>query len=322
MGKIKIIRENGEDAVAWAPVIISASRSTDIPAFYSDWFFHRLKVGYSAWRNPFSGQVGYVSYEKVKCVVFWSKNPFPLLKHIDELKSYNIHSYIQFTLNNYVKEGWEKTLPSLHERIDTFRRAVDKLGYGRVVWRFDPLLLSDTVDVDVLLERIADIGDKLKGYTEQLVFSFADIAQYVKVRRNLDILKIKCREFAKDDIEQFASRLTLLNKAWGYKLSTCCETVDLKRYGIEHGSCIDANLLCKYFAHDAGFMAYLANAGSTKDKGQRKYCGCIESKDIGAYNTCPHGCVYCYANSRRNIVDANCCRHGLNTYSEFIAAVE
>ena len=99
------------------------------------------------------------------------------------------------------------------------------------------------------------------------MFSFADIAQYAKVRRNLDVLKIKCREFEKDDIEQFASRLALLNKSWGYKLSTCCETVDLKRYGIEHGSCIDANLLSKYFVHDAEFMAYLANAGSTKDKG-------------------------------------------------------
>lgn len=319
MEKVEIIRGNGEKTIAWAPVVISASRSTDIPAFYSDWFFHRLKMGYSAWCNPFNGQVGYVSYEMVKCVVFWSKNPLPLLKYIDELKLRNIHSYIQFTLNDYVHEGWEEALPPLGERIDTFRRAVDKFGYGCVVWRFDPLMLSDGVDVDILLERIANIGDKLKGYTEQLVFSFADIAQYAKVRRNLDFLKVKWREFNDDDINRLACGLMSMNQSWDYKLSTCGESVDLKHYGIEHGSCIDANLMRKHFAHDAEFMAYLTHAGGMKDKGQRKYCGCIEAKDIGAYNTCPHGCVYCYANSGRNAVDANCRRHRLNPYSEFIA---
>lgn len=129
-------------------------------------FWHFILIGSSidwkwdiSWRHTFSGQVGYVSYERVKCVVLNQKPPLLLLKHIDELKLYNIHSYTQFTLDDYMKEVWEKTLPSQHERIGTFRRAVDKLGYGRVVWRFDPLLLSDTVDVDILLERIADIGE-------------------------------------------------------------------------------------------------------------------------------------------------------------------
>ena len=111
--KTQIQRDNGIMAEAQAPVIISASRSTDIPTFYADWFFHRLKVGYSAWTNPFNGVKSFVSYDKCRFIVFWSKNPSPLLEHLDELKERNIGCYIQYTLNDYVKEGLEKGVPPL-----------------------------------------------------------------------------------------------------------------------------------------------------------------------------------------------------------------
>ena len=126
--KVKIQRDNGEMVEAQAPVIVSASRSTDIPAFYADWFFHRLKVGYSAWTNPFNGVKSFVAYKNTRFIVFWSKNPVPLMAHLDELKQRNIGCYIQYTLNDYVKEGLEKGVPSLEKRIDTFKRLVDQLG--------------------------------------------------------------------------------------------------------------------------------------------------------------------------------------------------
>lgn len=180
--KTQIKRENGETVEAQAPIIVSASRSTDIPAFYADWFFHRLKVGYSAWTNPFNGVKSYVSYENTRFIVFWSKNPHPLLPHLDYLKERNIGCYIQYTLNDYEREGLERGVPKLSERIDTFKQLVDKLGKGRVIWRFDPLILTDAISIDTLLSKIECIGDQLQGYTEKLVFSYADILSYRKVK--------------------------------------------------------------------------------------------------------------------------------------------
>ena len=140
--KVEIKRENGELVQAQAPVIISASRSTDIPAFYADWFFHRLKKGYSAWTNPFNGVRSFISYEETRFIVFWSKNPRPLIPHLSYLKERNIGCYIQYTLNDYVQEGLEKSVPNVDASIETFKELVNLLGKGHVVWRFDPLILS------------------------------------------------------------------------------------------------------------------------------------------------------------------------------------
>ena len=152
--KTRIKNDRGEFVDATAPVIVSASRATDIPAFYSDWFFTRLKKGYSVWTNPFNGVPSYISYSNTRFIVFWSKNPKPLIPHLDFLKEYNIGCYIQYTLNDYVKEGLERGVPSLEERIETFKELVSKLGKGRVIWRFDPLILTDKIGVDDLIEKI------------------------------------------------------------------------------------------------------------------------------------------------------------------------
>ena len=177
------LRENGELVEMQVPVLVSASRSTDIPAFYADWFFHRLKVGYSAWTNPFNGVKSYVSYAKVRFIVFWSKNPGPLLKHLPYLKERNIGCYVQYTLNDYVSERLETGVPSLPHRIDTFRELSARLGKRAVIWRFDPMILTDrSISIDDLLNKVESIGDQLQGYTEKLVFSYADIASYRKVK--------------------------------------------------------------------------------------------------------------------------------------------
>ena len=288
--------DSGAEVTAQAPLIISASRATDIPAFYADWFFRRLEKGHVRWRNPFSGQDSYVSFGNTRFIVFWSKNPAPLLPYLPILKERGIGCYIQYTLNDYEAEGLEPNVPPLSQRIETFRRAVEALGRGAVVWRFDPLILTDKINIDTLLEKIAHIGNALTGYTEKLVFSFADIESYKKVSRNLRQSGINYREWDEESMRESAARLSTLNRNnWNLELATCAERIDLSEYGIGHNRCIDPELISSLAPDDEILQNSLYNAKT--DTGQRKACGCILSKDIGAYNTCPHGCLYCYANT-------------------------
>ena len=346
--KVKIQRDNGEIVEAQAPVIVSASRSTDIPAFYADWFFHRLKVGYSAWTNPFNGVKSFVSYQNTRFIVFWSKNPEPLLKHLDYLQERNISCYIQYTLKDYVNEGLEKGVPALDKRIDTFKRLVDKLGKGRVIWRFDPLILTDRIGLDELLRKVENVGDQLLGYTEKLVFSYADIASYRKVKANLEKSQVHYAEWTTEQMEDFARMLSELNQKWKYKLATCGEKIDIERYGIQHNRCVDDDLMIRFAYNNKVLMDFLgvevktlenslfgtepapANAimlsptryalkkKDNRDKGQRQFCGCIVSKDIGEYNTCPHLCEYCYANASKEVAVRNYNQHIQNHLGEMI----
>ena len=302
--KLPICIETGEMVEAVAPVIVSASRATDIPAFHAEWFMARLRVGYAPWRNPFNPrQRQYVSFRKTRAVIFWSKNPAPLLPYFSELDALGINYYFQFTLNDYETDGLEPGVPPLAERIETFRRLADRIGPERVIWRFDPLLLTDRLTADALLGRIACLAEALRGATRKLVISFADIERYRSVRRRLARHNAGAREFTPEEMAFFAANLVERNKGWGLELATCAEEVELP--GIAPNRCIDDRLLSSCFGDDAELMEFLGvdplfpgEAPSTvplKDRGQRKACGCIVSKDIGEYGTCQHGCVYCYA---------------------------
>ncbi len=341
---------NGQPVKAQAPVIVSASRSTDIPAFYADWFFHRLEVGYSAWTNPFNGVKSIVSYENTRFIVFWSKNPEPLIPYLHILKERNINCYIQYTLNDYKDEKLEK-VPSLNKRIATFKELVLKLGIGRVVWRFDPLILSDDITIDDLLNKIKNIGDQLKGYTEKLVFSYADIELYKKVKSNLIRNGIPYKDWTELQMAEFAERLSMMNgeRGWNYTLATCCEKIDIEKYDIAHNRCIDGDLITKIAWDDNTLMKFMGvkimevppldlfsssielpkNAiflpngkyfisAHKKDIGQRTLCGCMVAKDIGEYNTCPHLCEYCYANSTKQMAINNWKCHRNNKFAETI----
>ncbi len=290
--KIVIRNEQGVDVEAIAPVIVSASRATDIPAFYADWFFNRLDKGYASWRNPFNGKDSYVSFANTRFVVFWSKNPKPLIPYLPILQEKGIGFYIQFTLNDYDAEQLEPGVPRLAERIDTFKRIVDQYGVGSVVWRFDPLILTEKISPELLLHRISAIAEPLNGYLEKLVFSFADIAGYRSVARNLRAAGINYREWDTETMSAFARRLADMRLP--FRLATCAEAIDLEEFGIEHNRCIDAELMARRSPDDVELKSFLQRA--KPDSGQRKLCGCILSKDIGAYNTCPHLCRYCYAN--------------------------
>lgn len=343
--------EDGRRVIASSPCIISASRSTDIPAFYSDWFFHRLKQGYSVWRNPFNGVDSYISYKDTAFIIFWSKNPKPLLPHLHYLNERNIQYYIQFTLNDYANEKLEPGVPSIQQRIDTFKRLVDIGGVGRVIWRFDPLILTDNIDEEVLLDKISRIGDALKGYTEKLVFSFADILAYKKVKTNLEQNHIFYSEWTDPQMKSFARNICSLNQNWHYTLATCGEKIELHEFGIEHNHCVDDDLIIRFAWQNKNLMDFLGveihpipiqpsifgdapripssaiivdehyyaiKKNNNQDKGQRQYCGCMVSKDIGQYNTCPHQCEYCYANTSKRIALANWAQHRTNPLRDTI----
>ena len=183
--KEEIVLSSGERVSAQAPVIVSASRSTDIPAFYADWFMERLKAGYVKWFNPFNGLPLYVGFQQARLVVFWSKNPKPMLAHLDELDKLIPNYYFQFTLNDYDAERIEPNVPPVSERVETFRVLSQRLVRDRVVWRFDPLILTDGLTVKGLLEKVERLGDQIAPLTSRLVFSFIDIAAYKKVAANM-----------------------------------------------------------------------------------------------------------------------------------------
>ncbi len=332
--KTEILNDSNEKVTAQAPVIISASRSTDIPTFYADWFIERWKKGYIKWKNPFNNVPLYVSFKNTRVIVFWTKNPKPLMKHLDFLDANIKNYYFQFTLNDYDNEGYEGKVPKLANRINTFIELSERIGKERVVWRFDPMILTDKIDVKELLLRVENIGNQLKNYTRKLVFSFADISTYKKVENNLKKEHIKFFEFTDSTMHEFAEGLQVLNKKWNFNIATCAEKIPLEQYGIKHNKCIDDDLMIELFDNDKPLMDFLGvefeepnlfddSIGITKsrkikDKGQREACGCIMSKDIGQYNTCPHECVYCYANTSKEIAKRNYRTHIENRFADTI----
>ncbi|MBP5418651.1 MAG: DUF1848 domain-containing protein [Bacteroidales bacterium] len=346
--KTFIFDQNGVQHEASAPVIISASRSTDIPAFYAQWFINRLRAGYCVWYNPFNQKPTYVSFAQCKVVIFWTKNPRPLIPLLHELDERGIHYYFQFTLNDYDKERFEPNVPTVEQRVQTFRELSELIGHERVIWRFDPLIVTPQLSPRDLLIKVWNLGNQLKGLTDKLVFSFIDINGYRKVQNNLvkettqfSKETIEKAEFTSEQMNEIADGLAKcrdrwVQEGWNIELATCGEKIDLDRYGIVHNRCVDGELMKRIWSGDAELLYYLnygelPEMGSLfgldfsrpaftpekmKDKGQRKLCGCMASKDIGMYNTCSHFCVYCYANTSKELVQKNKQRH--NDQSESI----
>ena len=343
--KVSIQTDSGEIVEATAPVIISASRSTDIPAFFAKWFFNRLAKGYCVWYNPFNQQPMYISFSKCKVVVFWTKNPEQIIPFLPELDRRGMHYYFQVTLNDYMKEGFEPNVPPVEKRIEIFRKLSQLIGKEKVIWRFDPLIITPTIGPRELLKRIWKLGNQLKGYTDKLVFSFVDVKAYRKVQNNL--VK-ETMLFTKEDVEKaeanHAQRIEIVEgllkirnawhqEGWDIEMATCAEDINLEKYGIEHNRCIDGELMKRIFADDEELVYYLhtlkwperdifgqlppipEKKKNVKDVGQRKICGCMVSKDIGMYNTCRHFCVYCYANTSKESVMKNASKYNEDSES-------
>ncbi len=261
--------------------IISASRRTDIPAFHSDWFYDRLGKDVIV-ANPFNPkQNSRISLAKddVDCFVFWTKNVSPFLERIDELDGYDY--YFQYTVNCYGNRI-EPNVPDRNEVLDSFIALSERIGSRKVIWRYDPILIDDEFSIEWHISNFRSIAEKLYNHTERCVISFIDI--YRKNRRKVSEYRI--REPSVDEIHELAENLSDIAEHHSMELFTCSESFDLKRYGIKHGKCIDDVLIKELFNKDVN---------RSRDD-QRDDCCCVKCRDIGSYDTCGHGCIYCYAN--------------------------
>ena len=322
MHKKVLIKTPHGEVPGIAPLVISASRATDIPAFHTQWFMNKLRSGYCAWVNPFNrNQKTFISFSKCKAIVFWSKNPKPLIPYLDEISEKGIKYYFQYTVNDYSKEKLEPNVASLESKIETFIKLSEKIGNDKVIWRYDPIILTDSLSVEDIINRIDCIGKIISPYTKKLVFSFVDILNYSRVINNLKRLSINAREPTSDERIYIAKEISNISLEWKNKIeiSTCAELDDLSKFGISHNKCIDDVLICKICKGDEEIIreygkspeqfslmdAFKPKTESIKDKGQREQCLCAPSKDIGSYNTCLHLCAYCYANHSQPAVRNN-----------------
>ena len=281
--------------------IISVSRRTDIPAFYGDWLMNRLKAGFVGVVSPFGGKKYVVSLkpEDVLCFVFWSKNFTPFLEHLKTVDDLDFRFYFNYTVTalpvafegNVDKQAGIKTLKTL-SRI---------YSPAHINWRFDPIIISSGCDSDYYIKEFEHLACEFEGLVERCYFSFVTL--YDKVKRNLQEIEkatsIKvnnCNEDLKIDL---ANRLAEIAQGHGMTLYSCCGDY-LVNNQIKKGHCIDGNVIEHLFFPEG--LKY-------EIKPTRPECGCTESTDIGAYDTCPHGCVYCYANANKRTAQRTYARH-------------
>ncbi len=271
--------------------VISVSRRTDIPAFYAEWFINRVREGYCTVVNPYNAnQISRVSLipEDVEIFVFWTRNAQPLIKHLDELDKKGYKYYFLYTIIGYPAEI-DPFCPELSEAVDTFLNLSARIGREKMVWRYDPVLLSNRTTLQWHKEQFDRISTQLGGSFGKCVFSIID--PYRKTTSRIQKETSDTFELPEDAFEP-AAYLPLVSfmaeTAWikGFSLLSCAEKIDLSEYEIPHGSCIDADLISSIIGHPLS---------RKKDANQRKSCNCVVSKDIGVNNTCIYGCKYCYA---------------------------
>ena len=263
-------------------MLISVSRRTDIPAFYSKWFFNRIKEGYVLVRNPMNiHQIGKINLSPnvVDGIVFWTKNPIPMMSRLSELEKYTY--YFQFTLTAYDRDV-EPNIPSKNNVIiPGFQELSKTIGRDRVIWRYDPIFFNDHYTMEYHCKYFRVLAAKLGNYTEKCTVSFLDL--YRNTVRNVKPLNIQT-ETEKMQIE-IMQRFAEIAKEYGIYIDTCAEKIELESMTIAHACCIDKERFER-----------IGNCKLTlgKDPNQRPECGCVASIDIGTYNTCKHGCLYLF----------------------------
>lgn len=274
-------------------MIISASRRTDIPSYYAEWLYNRIQEEYVLVRNPMNiHQISKINLvpEIIDGIVFWTKNPTPMLSRLEELNKYIY--YFQFTLNPY-GDDVEPALPSKRNVIiPSFIELSNRIGVDRVIWRYDPILLNKKYTVEKHISYFEMLAKLLKGYTKKCVISFVDM--YKNTANNVKELGLNT--IKNEDMLILADGFSIIAKQYGIELGTCSELIELGEYEIHHAHCIDKKLF-----ECLGKCPLKVG----KDQNQRKECGCVTSIDIGAYNSCKNLCKYCYANFNNNIVNKN-----------------
>ncbi|MDL2275416.1 DUF1848 domain-containing protein [Desulfosarcina sp. OttesenSCG-928-G10] len=274
-------------------MIISASRRTDIPAFYSDWLLRRLEEKYVFVPNPWNPkQAGTVRLtpENVDCIMFWTKNPEPMLDKLAKLDALGYRYYFSFTVTAY-GPNIETALPPKARIIETFRRLSDRLGPARVDWRFDPIMVHGNYSIQWHLERFDELCALLSGHTERCIINFVKFYRHIASRITL---------MDADAIRKTALGLAEVAAARRMPLYNCTEQWDLREQGIGFSACIDR----KKIESLTGWPI-----AARKDPGQPAICNCLESVDIGMYGTCPHGCTYCYATKNDGTVRRRMAAH-------------
>ena len=286
-------------------MIISASRRTDIPAFYSNWLLQRLRDRYCVVQNPFNPrQVTRLSLcpAEVEALAFWTRDARPLLPHLPELDERGYRYFFHYTLTGYPRV-FEPHTPAMSEAVETMRRLADMIGSARVIWRYDPLLFSSLTPPAYHLEQFARLADALHGAVHRVVSSLlanyrgvgARLARLAAQGITLHDLPPESAEFA-----EFMRGLSACAHAHGLEIVSCATPLDLRPFGIAAGKCLDADYLRRVFG---------ISVAPEKDRHQRPACGCVASKDIGMYGSCLHGCVYCYATRSAEQAVNNHARH-------------
>jgi len=285
-------------------MIISASRRTDIPAFYAKWFINRIREGYVLNKNPFNAnQVKKIILTPfhVDAIIFWTRNPKPLMPYLDELDEKGLNYYFQYTITGYPRT-LEKNTPHPSKAIETFIELSDKIGKEKVIWRYDPIIFTKYTDFDEHIRLFNKISKALEGKTNKVVISFAD--PYKKITKKLEEIDYSDILDEKTKLYELAKQISKIAESRNMIVETCSEAIDLDYCNIKHGKCIDDTLIEKLFN---------INLHIKKDKNQRKECGCVQSIDIGVYNTCSHGCTYCYATFSDKTVEKNKLIHNPNS---------
>lgn len=281
-------------------MIISASRRTDIPALYSDWFINRLNSGFLYVKNPMNRmQVTrlILSPDTIDCIVFWTKNPAAMLDKLKLLKNYPY--YFQFTVTPY-NSSIETGLPPRKKIIETFIMLSDIIGPERIIWRYDPVFFTPGFDRTVHLHSFEYLAKKLSGHTGTCMFSYLTV--YNKCKRNMRHIQYSIPDI--QDGITFATALSSIAQSQNITLKSCAMSREFAESGIVQGRCIDPALIEKISGNQICYR---------KDSSQRENCMCAPSVDIGVYNTCINGCIYCYANYDQRQASQNYGLHNLHS---------
>ncbi len=287
-------------------MIISASRRTDIPAFYTEWFMNRVRAGYCTVPNPYNReQVSRISLrpEDVDIIVFWTRHPAPLLEHLEELDQRGFRYCFHYTVLENPR-ALDRRTPSLAMSIEIFRTLSHAIGPDRIIWRYDPIVFSNKTPVGFHLDKYEKIASALRGYTSRSVISILDIYQSIGPR--LEALQeeglevVEHTEIPSQDFDRLMTGLAEIATAHDIEIASCAEPLGLERYDIRPGKCIDDVYIRDVFGIEVT---------DKKDPYQREACGCVVSKDIGMYGTCLFGCQYCYATRNFERAHQNYCAH-------------
>ncbi|MBQ2654017.1 MAG: DUF1848 domain-containing protein [Methanobrevibacter sp.] len=270
-------------------MIINTGSRTDIPAFFSEWFLNRVEEGFVCTRNPYNDDIYKYPLDSkiIDCLCFCTKNPKPMLKNSDKLNDFNQFWFV--TITPYGRDI-ERNVPSFKNVIKSFKELSETLGVNKVSWRYDPIFITEKYSLDFHIDLFEDMASELHTFTDDCTISFIDL--YQKVLRNFP----EAREVTRQEQLIIGENFARIAKDYDIQMKTCVEGTLLDRFGFDSSGCMTKNVIEKAIGN---------NLKIPKGKYRIRECDCIFGRDIGAYNTCMHGCKYCYANSNINLVKRN-----------------